>query len=274
MSKLLKLKKWLLLKDAAQYLSAALSEPVKESDILQLALDGHITISIDATQTFYGKRAEVVSSAYAKKTQFSSIKGMPPYELIVSVKAGNDRYLEFQYSGIQSLDGIFDLPMIGGERNLIKDSYQKYTDGISVDLISVDGVFLREPPSEEFGDGGFFQVFNYLEKKENFADLQWYPEWKIQDTVVLVIRTEVLSDFLKNIEVKSSSDRPLEKRERDTLLTIIAALAKVAKIKIDSPGKAAGYIEGLTCELGAPVSKRAIEDHLKKIPDALAPRMK
>lgn len=69
-------------------------------------------------------------------------------------------------------------------------------------------------------------------------------------------------------------DRSLQQKERKTLLTIIAALAKKAQINIKEPGKAAGYIEGLTAELGARVSKRAIEDHLKKIPDALETRMK
>lgn len=66
----------------------------------------------------------------------------------------------------------------------------------------------------------------------------------------------------------------LASRERKTLLIIIAALARVAKIDINSPGKAALYIEGLTDEMGARASKRAIENHLKNIPDALESRMK
>ena len=66
----------------------------------------------------------------------------------------------------------------------------------------------------------------------------------------------------------------LDSRERKTLLIIIAALARVAKIDIDSPGKAALYIEGLTVEMGARASKRAIENHLKNVPDALESRMK
>jgi len=66
----------------------------------------------------------------------------------------------------------------------------------------------------------------------------------------------------------------LDSRERKTLLIIIATLARVAKIDINSPGKAALYIEGLTDEMGARASKRAIENHLKSIPDALESRMK
>lgn len=73
---------------------------------------------------------------------------------------------------------------------------------------------------------------------------------------------------------KADAEKPLGTTERNTLLTIIAALAKAAKINIDPPGKAAGFIEGLTDELGAGVSKRAIEEHLKKIPNALRTRMK
>lgn len=71
-----------------------------------------------------------------------------------------------------------------------------------------------------------------------------------------------------------NTEKPLSTRERDTLLTIIAVLAREAKIKVDLPGKAAIFIEGLTDSMGTHVSKRAIEEHLKKIPDALATRMK
>jgi hypothetical protein len=89
--------------------------------------------------------------------------------------------------------------------------------------------------------------------------------------------------ILENIRLRAEKDhvraaeRSPGKRERETLLTIIASLAKAAKVPLDDyakPGKASGYIEGLTDELGAHVSKRAIEEHLKKIPDALATRMK
>lgn len=68
--------------------------------------------------------------------------------------------------------------------------------------------------------------------------------------------------------------KPLGTRERHTLLTIIAAMCGALKISTDKPGKGAQYIEGLTDELGAHVSKRAIEEHLKRVPDALGARGK
>ncbi|OSZ75917.1 hypothetical protein CAP37_11295 [Hydrogenophaga sp. IBVHS1] len=75
-------------------------------------------------------------------------------------------------------------------------------------------------------------------------------------------------------EGSERAEKPLLTRERDTLLTIIAALAQEANIKISTPSKAAVVIEDLTVRMGAPVSKRAIEEHLKKIPDALGSRAK
>ena len=97
----------------------------------------------------------------------------------------------------------------------------------------------------------------------------------------LRVERTALEEFLKSNPTAFGTFlpevKPLGTRERDTLLTIIAVLAKAAKVPLDDygkPGKAAGYIEGLTDEFGAHVSKRAIEDHLKKIPDALGTRMK
>ena len=75
--------------------------------------------------------------------------------------------------------------------------------------------------------------------------------------------------------VPMGDDKPVATRERTTLLTIIAALAKKANLDvIGEPGKSALSIESLTDALPAHVSKRAIEEHLKKIPDALDRRMR
>jgi hypothetical protein len=68
--------------------------------------------------------------------------------------------------------------------------------------------------------------------------------------------------------------KPLGTRERDTLLTIIAALCKVAGHDYKQPAKTAEVIEGEAAEMGISISKRAIQDHLNKIPNALAPRVR
>ncbi len=70
------------------------------------------------------------------------------------------------------------------------------------------------------------------------------------------------------------AEKPLGERERKTLLVIIAALAKMADIDVAKPSKAAVAIESQTIRMGARVSNRRIEDHLKRIPDALEDRNK
>ena len=47
MSKLLKLKTWLTLDDAARHLSLMFGETVSKADVLRLALDGRLTLSIN-----------------------------------------------------------------------------------------------------------------------------------------------------------------------------------------------------------------------------------
>jgi hypothetical protein len=59
-------------------------------------------------------------------------------------------------------------------------------------------------------------------------------------------------------------------KERTTLLTIIAALAKMAGLDYAShPSKVADAIAKATEEIGARVARRTIETHLNAIPEAL-----
>lgn len=80
--------------------------------------------------------------------------------------------------------------------------------------------------------------------------------------------TELLGS-VNNKAIPLIEETPLKERERTTLLTLIAALAKEAGIDITKPSKAAGLIEDLTLQIDRRVSARAIENHLKKIPAAL-----
>ena len=77
-----------------------------------------------------------------------------------------------------------------------------------------------------------------------------------------------------NTSAMLQAENPLGTRERNTLLAIIAALCNEAKIDHTKPSKAADYILSTADKMGLSISKRGIEEHLKKIPDMLASRMK
>lgn len=71
-----------------------------------------------------------------------------------------------------------------------------------------------------------------------------------------------------------NESKPLINRERETLLIIIAALAKDSGIDITRKSKAAESIALLTQSIGVAVGATTIENHLKRIEDALENRAK
>lgn len=101
----------------------------------------------------------------------------------------------------------------------------------------------------------------------------------IADIKMAGIRGDNLKSLLafvenKNARIKPEEEKAMSTKERSTLLTIIAALAKEAKVDISRPSKAADYIADMTQRLGSPVSKRTIEEKLKLIDDAVESRAK
>ena len=51
---------------------------------------------------------------------------------------------------------------------------------------------------------------------------------------------------------------------------MIAALADMARVDLSKPSAAAATIESKTAQMGVRVASRTIENHLKRIPEALA----
>jgi len=83
-----------------------------------------------------------------------------------------------------------------------------------------------------------------------------------------------LQDQIASLTTQVKEADPIDTRERNTLLTIIAALCKEAKIDYIKPAKAAALIQGTAALMQVSIGETTIEGHLKKIPDALATRMK
>ncbi len=69
-------------------------------------------------------------------------------------------------------------------------------------------------------------------------------------------------------------DRPLGSKERNTLLTIIALLCKDVGYDYTKAAKTAGFIKNTAANMGVSIGETTIENHLKKIPDALGTRTK
>ena len=169
MSKLLKLKEWLTVADTARHLSILLEEEVSEADVLQLALDGHLTLSllfihpnsalcgtiitVDDTSEFFDpsritdpdKREDGVERA--KK---------------VLIDGRDNQVLDIE--GEYHIEGVWDLLMRGGERYYVENEYQKLINGPGVygsPFYAEEGIYLIKEPGAmacrlrpELPDGG------------------------------------------------------------------------------------------------------------------------
>lgn len=90
-------------------------------------------------------------------------------------------------------------------------------------------------------------------------------------------RVRVGSDIQK-LRVRQAgsneAEKPLSTTERNSLLTIIAVLCKEAKLDYTKSAKTAGLIQSTAARMNVSIGETTIENHLKKIPDALGTRTK
>jgi len=90
----------------------------------------------------------------------------------------------------------------------------------------------------------------------------------------LVIENINLKREIESLQTQPQAEKSLSTRERNTLLTIIAALTHDAKIDILKTSKSGEIISRMTQQLGAFVDGETIASKLKQIPDALERRSK
>jgi hypothetical protein len=147
MSKLLKLKEWLTLIDAARHLSIILGEEVSQSDVLRLGLDGHLELSVNLVNHAEALRGKVVPIAEAKYKEAAKLTGVGTvrlYEGPVLFSKGQETHVVELEKRIVHLGGVFDLPMYGSERLDVEHRYQQLTGGPAVTLQGIDGTFVTK----------------------------------------------------------------------------------------------------------------------------------
>lgn len=102
---------------------------------------------------------------------------------------------------------------------------------------------------------------------------------------ILLVDRERVGTEIQNLKIAVSqakaitqsapaADRPLGKRERETLLVIIAILCKDAGYDYKKVSKTTSLIQNTAANMGISIGDSTIDSHLKKIPDALATHMK
>ena len=317
MGKLFNLKQWLTVEDAARHLSIVFGEEVSVADVFRLALDQELTLSVDFVNGAHGRVGLLVPINEATYEEITGLSGTP-LRLYggprISTDGVESHILQLE-KHVARLNGVWDLPMIGGERIAVEKIYQELTGGPDATNVPMDGAFVQSADGhlcqlqDDFDDNEYCagsrasleKLERYIKaKRVNSTDAgkllsqhkedrkkfledrlskpqteNFYPEGGLPEDAVFVIRIGALRDLEKTVNGElDSAEKPLATRERDTLLTIIAALCKDAGYDSSKHAKTAGLIQNTAAGMGVAIGETTIEGHLKRIPDALASRMK
>lgn len=228
------LREWLTPYEAAEYLSNETGS-MTDADVLRLSLDGHLCLCVNLPKPV---SAELLDA-----------KGTP-----------TGRWTEAL--------GLWELPMQGSARVFVEHEFslRQRLPFIEVDWrkganVTRAGVSCRLP-GDEGASGPFWRGRSAIPYGSCLAV-------KLADLRIFE------SDHLGHKQPEQPSaaadrvDKPLGERERASLLIIIAALCKEAKIDISKPSKAAQTIAHGISQLGVEVAARTIADHLNRIPETL-----
>ena len=224
-----KLREWLTLDEAASELSTALAEHVSIADVLRLVLDGQLKLSICLpAKTRARCRTRGEDAPETPQTQ-------------------------------RTIDGVWDVPMSGRGQSQIEHDYQLQRDRLFVPkgdpvgaLVEKDDLVCQLPPDR--GATGL-----------STRSASEFPQGS-----VLVVRRPELEEFIQQHSpiaqpAATPLDKPLGARERTTLLTIIAALAKEANVDISRPVKAGHTISTLIASMGYEVAPNTVAGHMRTL---------
>ena len=174
MSKLFKLKKWLTLSETVNYISATLCEPITEADILRLAIDKNLVISVNLVNGAYAHLGELVPLKDVQFAIFEEILGVsfnPPIKIPANVILSMDgeKFMKKHTEKVEYIQGIWDLTLHGSEAIDLEFYYEQLTSGLEVTLQGLEGVFLRQ-------DGVIAQLLTDFNDNEFDAGSKAYCE--------------------------------------------------------------------------------------------------
>lgn len=290
MRKLYKLREWLIIEEAAKHLSTVLGEPVSAADLFRLALDNHLTLSVNLVNHAQVKLGTVTPFKDVPIVEFPlPLRGDPPGEVSripmgmliedVDEVADDTRFVCFD-DDVVSIDGIWDLPMRGAERIDIEHAFQQLTGGPPVELINMDGTFLVDP------DGQWVSLQEDLPQREpapprgsrQTTGDRTMPANGLPPGSVLVVRTRALTEFVSKLLAMDAPPTtlktPIGARERDTLLKLLIGMA-IEAYRYDPTAARSGTPAEIASDLakhGLSVTDDTVRKYLKDAAKTVLPK--
>ncbi|QDF65971.1 hypothetical protein FJQ87_04130 [Shewanella sp. SNU WT4] len=281
MSKLFKLRNWVTIEEAAQYLSEKINEVITVTDLYRLAYEGHLQLSV-----------YLVNRAFALK---GTLGELFCYEAYLTQQA-----FEVHDSTVFSIDGVWDLTMQGSEAVEIKNKFLMGDSALKVTTRSKNGVLLHQ-------DGVTCQLYKFYDSTFDNLDLEDKARaiandptmtWKHLPSIViprirfdefgikyvpcdqlsdvdcmLIVRRRELESLIELLEVTQQDDKPISTNEKNSLLVLIAALCNEANVDWNQRGISTS-LTVMTDHIGASLTDDTIRKILKQIPSAIESRSK
>ena len=142
---------------------------------------------------------------------------------------------------------VFDLPMTGAARLAVEETRRRHLGQDQI-LNHTDAMVVDD------------DIGNRFRLHHRLGD--YSPVTRLPEHAVLLMRREVL-ERVRRGQSSEQLEKPLDRRERDTLDAIIAAAFALGKLDIDSKIVAAIVLE--TSRLGHPVAPRTVQAHLSRV---------
>jgi hypothetical protein len=309
MKKLMAMKTWLPVEDAAAYLSLTFDESVTPADVLRFGLDGPLQLSVLFSEPVFAKpgrlggRDEGLARGRPIKIAPIPVDAMLKHHSTRSVDlpidVGDDRHrrdnaiarpaliVNSEGRGIVTdrfflpdhavakLIGVYDLSMLGNERTTVEREYHHLTDGQDIGYWGINGGLVKGT------DGQLYQIqyhradalerdrkpiYNPWDHPDNFN-----PDIALPSCSRIVVRVDALKAFAQGFAAES--EKPLGTTERNTMLTVLAAVLDYSAIDPAFRG-AASQIAAMTEQIGAPVTDDTVRKILGQIPAAVESRKK
>lgn len=223
MSKLFKIKQWVTAQQALDFLTLQLGEDVTPLDVLQLAVEQKLKISVKFDHrvpamlgaTIPYKDVPLIELPSLREGE-EKVRFLGGYCLTPEVDWDEDTPFACFKKDVSYIDGIWDLAMIGNEAINVANMLREEIGADCLDRFNIDGTFLCRP------DGACANLqerFNPEDGVEGF-----YPAGGLPEDAVFVFRTAELNRFISEIDAPSENEKPLGSRERNTLLSVIGGL--------------------------------------------------
>lgn len=265
MSKLLKLKDWLTVPEAARHFSTLFGESVSEGDVLRLALDGRLTLSVYFVNAVYATRKKLVLWG-----EVETVPSLDGKRMVALGDFFDDEYALVNDDGDEDggaqIHGVFDLPMWSADRLSVERKYQRLTNGPEVTGASFCGVIVQAD------DGQYLKLLdNTSDESRPYAPRTYIPAYELPSDGVLVVRTTALQAL--SASLLAPVEKPVSTTERNTLLKLVIGMA-VEGYKYDpkaskstTPKEIADDLAGL----GITITDDTVRKYLKEAAQAFLP---